>query len=142
MKRSASYNTKQRAAILQYVASLDGAHVTAAQTVAHFAGGSVSIGRTTVYRHLEKLTENGQLRRYTTDGISGACYQFVGVMENCDAHLHLKCEDCGELIHLECHILSELERHVLARHAFRVNVLKTVLYGKCDDCIKRPVPSK
>jgi len=137
MTRPARYNTKQRAAILAYIASLEGAHVTAAQIAAYFALETVPIGRTTIYRHLEKLTTGGQLRRYVTDGISGACYQLINNYDACDSHLHLKCEGCGELLHLECEALDELERHVYDQHAFQVNTIKTVLYGTCDECLHR-----
>ena len=137
MTRPINYNTKQQGAILDYIVSLDGAHVTAAQIVLHFSQEAAQIGRTTIYRHLDKLTERGKLRRYITDGVSGACYQFVRGSEMCDGHLHLKCESCGELLHLECEALDELERHVFDEHAFQVNTYKTVLYGKCDGCLEK-----
>ncbi|MCL2014185.1 MAG: transcriptional repressor [Oscillospiraceae bacterium] len=135
MKRSSNYNTKQREAILGYIISLSGAHVTAAQITEHFAKESVPIGRTTIYRHLDKLTRNGAVRRYTTDGISGACYQYINNSENCDTHLHLKCESCGELKHAECEMLRQIKRHVSDQHSFEVNPLKIVLYGKCEECL-------
>ena len=137
MKRPDSYKTKQREAILDYIISLEGAHVTAAQIALHFSKKDASIGKTTIYRHLDRLTENGNLRRYVTDGISGACYQYVGNEAINNAHLHLKCEQCGELFHLECEALDDLEQHVFDKHAFQVNTTKTVLYGTCDDCLQK-----
>lgn len=137
MKRCANYNTKQREAILNYIISLNNTHVTAAQIAEHFQKEDVPIGRTTIYRYLDKLTESGELRRYTTDGISGACYQHINHIENCAIHLHLKCEECGELKHLECNTLHEIQKHVFDQHAFEVNALKTVLYGTCYNCMKK-----
>jgi len=137
MTRSSNYKTKQSQAILNYIVSLKGTHVTAAQIVGHFEKEAVSIGRTTIYRHLDKLTECGEIRRYTTDGISGACYQYITDRENCREHLHLKCEDCGDLKHIECETLRELQRHFFDKHDFELNVLKTVLYGKCGNCINK-----
>lgn len=135
MNRPESYNTKQHEAILSFVASLDSGHVTAAQIVEHFREEGVSISRPTVYRHLDKLTQSGKLRRYTTDGVSGACYQHVNSGENCQIHLHLKCEGCGELQHLECEAFDDIQRHVFDEHTFEVNALKSVLYGKCGHCL-------
>ena len=134
MKRAANYNTKQREAILSYIASLEGTHATAAQILEHLANKGFSISRPTVYRHLEKLTENGKIRRYTTDGISAACYQYAESGADCHDHVHLKCEDCGKLIHLECNKLDEIQQHFSSSHAFRVNALKTVFYGQCYNC--------
>ncbi len=137
MNRPANYNTKQSEAILDYIVSLDSAHVTAAQIVEHFARERVAIGRTTIYRHLDKLTAKGKVRKYTSDGASGACYQYMDGAKECHVHLHLKCEDCGELLHLDCQALGHLEQHVLDEHSFQVNTAKTVLYGKCNHCLNK-----
>ena len=134
MERPLNYNTKQREAILSYVASLGSAHVTAAQIAEHFGKEDFPIGRTTIYRHLDKLTQSGKLRKYTADGISGACYQHMDDTKDCHVHLHLKCDSCGTLRHLDCSILSEIQNHISSEHSFQVNALKTVLYGKCEKC--------
>ena len=139
MKRSIIYNTKQRELVLNYIISLGGAHVTAAQIMEHCLEEDISIGRTTVYRHLDKLTDNGELRKYTVDGVSSACYQYTGcdTRVNCYDHLHLKCEDCGELFHFEYSGLNGLQDHILDKYSFRINALKTVLYGKCGNCAQK-----
>ena len=137
MKRPENYNTKQREAILGYIISLGDSHVTAAHIEEHFKSKKINIGRATIYRHLDRLTESGDVRKYTTDGVSGACYQYAVNSENCDTHFHLKCDYCDELIHLECDELNEIQRHVFEKHAFQVNTLKTVLYGKCENCMEK-----
>ena len=107
------------------------------QIALHFEKETAPIGKTTIYRYLDKLTDDGKLRKYLTDGVLGACYQFVGSENFIDAHLHLKCDSCGELLHLECKALDELERHISVKHVFQVNTMKTVLYGKCEDCLQK-----
>ena len=136
MTRSTDYKTRQRGAILKYIVSLKDAHVTAAQIVEHFEEEKIPIGRTTIYRSLDKLVEDGILRRYVTDGISGACYQHVESVESCNIHMHLKCENCGELQHLNCEALEDIQQHFMDKHSFQVNAMKTVLYGKCGKCSK------
>ncbi len=135
VRRTAGYQTKQRGAILAYIFSLEGAHVTAAQIIAHFEAAGASIGRATVYRHLAALADAGTLRRFV-NGSGGACYQYAGAADiaGCGEHLHLKCESCGVLRLLECDALADMRLHLSERHAFAVNPLKTVLYGLCDDC--------
>ena len=133
MKRFANYKTKQSEAVLDYIISCGDTHITAAQIVEHFEKEEVSIGRTTVYRHLDKLTEAGKVRRYITDGITGACYQYVE-REDCRSHFHLKCESCGELLHFECEKLDGLQHHISTNHAFQINMLRTVFYGMCESC--------
>ena len=133
MKRAAKYQTRQLAAVFDYVKSRKDAHVTAAQVVAHFSHSDMGIGRTTVYRSLDKLTESGKIRRYITDGISGACYQYVEDAD-CHSHFHMKCENCGELRHFECNEINGLTRHLSDSHAFRVDMGRTVFYGTCNTC--------
>ena len=135
MSRKATYTTKQSESILAYIASLGDAHITAAKIIKQFENSDSPIGKATVYRHLDKLTESGKLRKYTIDNSSGACFQFVDNSENCHAHLHFKCEDCGKLLHLQCDAFEEFSRHIQNEHAFWVNVVKTTLHGKCKDCI-------
>ena len=136
MKRSANYKTKQLEAVLDYVISHRDTHVTAAQIVEYFAKGVAPIGKTTIYRNLDKLIESGKVRRYITDGGTGACYQYAED-ENCHSHFHMKCEDCGELLHLECEELNNLEHHVLSKYAFKINMFKTVFYGTCNTCFSK-----
>ena len=137
MNRPLSYNTKQREAILKYIVSLGNNHVTAAQIVNNFEDGKVSVGRTTIYRHLDKLVQEGKLRKYTVEGISGCCYQYVDNREQCGKYLLLKCENCGELIHLDCDALNNIHQHIYQKHTFQVNISKTVFYGKCEECFRR-----
>jgi len=133
MKRLSSYNTKQGEAINEYIVSLKNTHVTAAQIVSHFENREIPVGRTTIYRHLDKLIKEGKLRKYSVDGIIGACYQYVDDSEELQCLL-LKCENCGELIHSDCDVLQKIHQHIFKAHTFRVNTTKTVFYGKCEAC--------
>ena len=134
MERSSRYQTRQGELILDYLASLSGDHVTAAGIAGHFERQKPSIGKTTVYRHLEKLTSEGQVRRYFLDGGNSACYQYVNSNGACKTHFHLKCESCGELFHLNCDLLDDVAGHVQKKHRFVINPLKTVFYGTCKQC--------
>ena len=136
MVRSTSYNTRQREKVLEYITSLAGAHVTAAQIVKHFEK-DVSVSRTTIFRCLDKLTRDGVIRRYISDGATGAYYQHIDTPLVCKTHLHLICENCDELIHLECEKMNDFQAHISNEHSFKVNSMKTVLYGKCENCQKK-----
>ena len=50
---------------------------------------------------------------------------------------HMKCEECGSLIHLECDAITELEDHIWKDHRFRVDPGRTVFYGLCEECEKK-----
>ncbi|MDR1903741.1 MAG: transcriptional repressor [Treponema sp.] len=132
-KRPASYNTQQRKLILDYMAVLGDNHVTAGQIARHFEHEDAAIGQTTIYRHLEKLVNDGRIRKYFLNEGDSACYQYID-NKDCQGHFHLKCEKCGKLIHLDCDLLNEIQEHVLNKHNFQINMLKMVFYGKCKEC--------
>lgn len=135
--RAEKYNTKQRDTVLQYMVDADGTHVTAAEIVRYCQKMNLSVGRTTVYRNLNSLVDDGVIMRYITEEVSGTCYQFIGNKDECQGHLHLRCEGCGELFHLECDALFQMQEHILSNHSFRVNSLRTILYGLCENCVDK-----
>jgi Fur family ferric uptake transcriptional regulator len=135
-RRPANYSTKQSGAILRFLVSHMDSPITAAQIFEHFGQEPVPIGRTTVYRQLEKLVQNGKVRKYTFDGISGACYQFVARNESGREHYHLKCEHCGHIVNLKCSEMDEALGHIWESHEFQINDTKTVFYGKCKACMQ------
>ena len=94
------------------------------------------IGTATLYRQLEKLEQAGLVRRYTLNDVAGTCYEYLPLDGHCDDHLHLKCEQCGTLVHLNCHQADGFQAHIKSEHGFSVNHTKTVLYGTCASCTK------
>jgi Fur family ferric uptake transcriptional regulator len=133
-KRPGVYSTQQGKLILDYLESVGDSHVTVCQILRHFENSGADIGQTTIYRHLEKLTDDGKVRKYVLPESKSACYQYVPPQETCREHFHLKCETCGRLIHLDCDFLNNIQRHVLDTHNFEINMLKTTFYGKCEEC--------
>ncbi|MDR2073158.1 MAG: transcriptional repressor [Spirochaetaceae bacterium] len=134
MERSSRYQTRQGGMILTYLASLGGSHITAAGIAGHFQTLKSPIGKTTVYRHLERLVESGKVRRYFLEDGESACYQYIPGNSRCEEHFHLKCENCGKLFHVNCDTLETVASHVRKKHRFTINPLKTVFYGTCSRC--------
>lgn len=132
MKRQANYNTKQREAILDYLVSQGGEYATIAQMYEHFRSNNIPIGRTTIYRTLEKLTELGKVHKLVSDRISGACYRYAD--DDASGSLHLICDSCGELQHLTCDKIHEIQQHIFNDHLFEIDASKSVLHGKCSGC--------
>ena len=135
--RPSSYRTRQSEAVLEYIRSLGTRHATAAQIVAWFENAEVPIGRTTVYRKLEKLVEDGRVRKYVFDGVSGACFQYIEEPEGAEEHFHLKCERCGAVIHLEEDALPGIGEYFQEKYRFEIHIAKTVFYGFCDACLEK-----
>lgn len=130
------YRTKQREIILDYLKKCQNGHVTIDEVTNHLKDEGNKVGRTTIYRYMEKLTSEGLLRKYYIEEGMGACYQYQTEDSACNSHFHLKCTKCGSLFHVDCDFLSHIEEHVYEHHHFKVDNSKTVLYGICENCSK------
>ena len=95
--------------------------------------------KSTLYRHLSELCQEGTVRKYRSDTQSAYVYQYVGTGDCCH-HFHLKCLSCGELVHLECTVSEELLSHISSHHRFCVDSGRSILYGLCADCADSHAP--
>ncbi len=87
------------------------------------------IERTTVYRQLEKMTDDGDAVKYISEKGSSALYSLRE--KSCAPHIHLKCLDCGGLIHLNCSETESFLRHLRDEHSFTISRTNTLIYGHC-----------
>ena len=77
----APYKTKQMTELLTFLKSVQGSHVTVNDICEYFQTKGISIGTTTVYRHLEKMVGEGLVAKYVVDGTSSACFEYIGSHE-------------------------------------------------------------
>ncbi len=136
MNSKRAYNTKQKEMILNIIENMGDVHFTASDLACKLSESGLSCGTATVYRMIDRLTDTGVLRKYVVDGTTAACYQFTGHQHrrSCREHFHLKCENCGVLIHVECEELAKIAVHMQKDHDFLIDSSKTVFYGLCKDC--------
>ncbi|MBQ8741312.1 MAG: transcriptional repressor [Clostridia bacterium] len=135
--KQTNYKTKQKTAILQCVKNMGDKHFTIDALCEILIKNGNAVGRTTVYRMLEKLSEDGILRKFVMPQGESSCYQYVGDHNHCHEHFHLKCEKCGSLIHMDCDEMNSLAEHIKSHHGFSLNPLKTVIYGVCEGCAEK-----
>lgn len=131
---SKGYRTRQREVILDFLKNSNSCHVSVDDVLEQMKQAGEKVGRTTIYRYMEKLTEEGTLRKYFIEEGAGACYQYVDSAQRCHEHFHLKCLRCGRLIHVECDYLNQIGTHIFEHHGFEVDNTKTVFYGVCKEC--------
>lgn len=128
MKEERYYNTRQKEEILKFFASRPSECFSARELI---ESPEIKAGEATVFRCLSRLSDEGRLKRYSTG--RGAVYQYN---ENaaCLSHFHLRCLICGRVIHLDCALMEEAQQHISKTHGFQVDVMRTVIYGKCPQC--------
>ena len=99
------------------------------------AYGNDAPGKSTVYRLMTHLSEEGKVKKFSRPDTRKAAYQII-MGEHCDCHLHMKCMDCGKLLHLDEEISDKLLCAVMSNSDFSINEEATVLFGKCGNCKK------
>lgn len=127
------YSTRQKREMLAYLKRHDLEPYSVDELVFRMQEQGERIGRTTVYRYLEQLAEQGSVRKYQNpQGVTQ--YQHVGDAQNCDAHFHMMCKRCGRLYHVGCELMNVFSQHVYDEHNFRLDLRETILVGTCARC--------
>ena len=127
---SVAYNTRQKNEIIAFFRSHPDESFTLDRVYEGVCGSG--IGKSSVYRIAATLAEEGVLRK-EPDGEGGRMsYQLIGCSE-CHEHLHLKCRECGRLVHLDEEASHALEQRLISSAGFRLDE-SALIYGKCESC--------
>ena len=122
------YKTRQRELITELFINNPNRQFSANDTAEIMNG---KIGKSTVYREISRLCDEGFLRKYPgSDGLT--MYQLSG--KDCHGHFHLKCTNCGKIVHLDCLMMNDICSHITFHHGFDIDISKTMLFGICEDC--------
>jgi Fur family ferric uptake transcriptional regulator len=128
------YNTKQKNVIIEMLKQNKDRHLTADEMLKLLEEMNSPVGKATLYRFLDVLVSTGDLRKYITVDGDKACYQYIDEEQGCHEHYHLKCIECGKLMHVDCNYIDEIQAHIEEHHNFLVDKSRIVLYGICIDC--------
>ena len=126
-----TYNTEQRAALLNFLTENPDKTFSAKEIAASLAGRNIS--KSSVYRNLAELENEQKIKRVTKAGSKESFYQFFDNSE-CRNHIHLSCTKCGKIFHLESKQTERLVTEVEAADGFEVSKSETTLYGTCREC--------
>lgn len=134
---SHKYVTRQRKDILRCLRQNRDRHLSVDDILRMLSDEGCAVGKATVYRFLDKLVQDGEVRRFTSDGSAVALYQYNSCeQDDCTEHFHIKCSACGKLEHLDCERVKRFFAHVRREHGFEVDVRRTVFYGICRECLR------
>lgn len=124
-----NYRTGKRAEVVNFLREGGGSYTIEQICDSVAEGGS---GRSTVYRLVSELVAAGEVRRIS-DGRTRHCtYQYIGGA-GCRGHLHLKCKQCGKLIHLDERATDAVRRAVGGIEDFAIDIGELLL-GTCSTC--------
>ena len=122
-------NTIQRMLVLDAVNQLK-CHATADEIYQSIIKNHPSIGRGTVYRNLNYLAENNEIRKLE---IPGGAERFDHL---CHDHYHVQCVKCGKIFDVEMEYIKDLENKIKDTHGFEFIKHDIIFQAICPDCKK------
>lgn len=131
------YKTNSRMKIMEFLMENKERAISVSDIDCHMKEQHCSVNVTTIYRYLDKLEKDGNIIKYAAEKGDKSTYQYVEREHKCDEHLHLKCVQCGAVIHLDCCFMDEISRHIAEDHGFALQCRNSVIYGFCRECQKK-----
>ena len=124
-----NYKTEQKKLILDYLVENEDKFVNVEDIMLNMKKKKQNVGLTTIYRFLNYLEENNNVRTEVKD--HKKYYQYVPNDSN--KHLFLKCKNCGKAMNLDCEEFENVNEHIKKEHRFNLDY-NTIIYGTCEKC--------
>lgn len=124
-----NYKTEQRKLIKDYLIINKEKFVNVEEILQYMNKHNQIVGLTTIYRFLNLLEENNNVRTEIRNHTK--YYQYI--TKECSNHFHLKCKKCGKTIHLNCKMFEDVNQHIKKDHKFNLDY-NTIIYGVCNSC--------
>ena len=125
-----TYNTEKRAELIKFLCSSHGESFTIEQICERLL--SDGRGKSTIYRLVSRLVEDGSVRKISDPRTRHVTYQYIHT-GRCSEHLHLKCKECGKLVHLDEETTQIFESRIKSTSGFALDD-GALLFGTCDSC--------
>lgn len=129
------YRTRCRESIMGYLQTHPDHRFSAAQLHKALQMEGCRFNLTTIYRNLERLTEQRTLLRFRNGRED--VFQYSGQEHRCQEHLHIQCGKCGRMVHLEGPAMQQFSAAVAQECGFSLACGESILYGLCQDCRER-----
>lgn len=90
--------------------------------------GQLKVNKTTVYRQLDKLVQNGVVQEINF-GDGKKRYELAG-----RHHHHLICDSCGKIIDIDNCFPENFEKTVKIKNGFEIKRHSVEFFGLCSQC--------
>ena len=131
-----TYNTEQKNELLRFLKKHQNQSFTIDEIATEMKGDStiaVPPGKSTLYRLIPKLVDDNMVKQFSEGKGRKNVYQITGD-KTCSHHLHLKCMECGKILHMDTSISEELSKRIREYDQFMVSAGKTTIFGLCKEC--------
>ena len=123
-------NTKQKEIIFE-ILNFKRTHPTIQEIYSHAKEKYPNIGQATIYRHVNKLVEEGKLLKITNNIDKNHHYDI-----NINPHHHLICEKCGKIYDYFDNDYRKIITNLENKNSIKINKIIISLEGICQNCNK------
>ncbi len=123
------YNTQQKKLLIDFLRANKEQSFSADEIAL-----KISVGKSTIYRLITELAANGMVKKFNREGERGFFYQFINDDGECDCHFHMKCTDCGKILHMAEKASEDIINDIFAKESFVADKSRTIIFGKCFEC--------
>ena len=95
--------------------------------------GAATPSRSTVYRTVASLEKENYLKRTYLANKRSSAYQYCNP-HVCKGHLHIRCEKCNALMHLDADVSETIARLLKSDANVSLDIGNTILLGRCEKC--------
>lgn len=127
------YKTKQKNFIYDLLKQYKDQGLSATEIKKYCDYNRQNIGLSTVYRILNNLCDENKLLKVLREN-KEAEYQLL--KHDCSNHIHIKCEKCGELMHLDDNNTKKIIKNLDTNYHIKLSLAGSILMGICSDCNK------
>lgn len=120
-------NTIQKTLVLAAVKKLRN-HATADEVYQEVRKDYPNISKGTVYRNLNDLDSEGQIKKRT---LLGNVDRYDNITSR---HYHAVCEKCGKVFDVDMDYIKDLEKYIKDGHGFTFTGHDIVFRGICPKC--------
>lgn len=106
-------------------------HATADEIYQEVAKEYPSIGKSTVYRNLQKICDQGNLVRREFPG-SPEVFDTI-----CTNHYHIRCTNCQKIFDVDMDYIPDLADSIKDSHGFHITGHDIIFSGICPECEKK-----
>ena len=120
-------NTVQKELVMNAVSSLK-CHATADEIYNYIKDKYPNVSKTTVYRNLNLLAEDGSILKVQIPG-EAECFD-----HQVHDHYHIRCLKCGKVFDVDMDVIPDMEARIKADHGFVFLGCDIVFKGICPKC--------
>lgn len=128
------YNTAPTSAILAFFKQNPDKRFTARDVGNSVNSPVEQANRSSVYRIIDKLSNEGFLLKYTDVNDKTTSYLYSEGHGPCNKHAHAKCSECDKVFHLKNEILEEAAKKIIDEYGFDIHYKDLMITGICKEC--------